>query len=163
MSGWPSRSGADFAFRTAEPVMDSSIRSTLWGAFAVLVILIAAGLALTIGILHLANRQENRIVEGSAPLLDAVYAMNDDTIIMMSAARGFALSGQTQFLQQYDEAVRDFKKSAANADQLAIDSGDKQRISSMRRNFIDIQQLTHRQMDAARDGHDLNANEFMSE
>ena len=35
--------------------MDSSIRSTLWGAFAVLVVLIAAGLALTMGILHVAN------------------------------------------------------------------------------------------------------------
>ena len=31
--------------------MDSSIRSTLWGAFAVLVVLVTAGLALTIGIL----------------------------------------------------------------------------------------------------------------
>ena len=69
--------------------MDSSIRSTLWGAFAVLVVLIAAGLALTIGILHLANRQEYRIVEGSAPLLDDVNAMNDDTLTIMSAARGF--------------------------------------------------------------------------
>ena len=143
--------------------MDSSIRSTLWGAFAVLVVLVAAGLGLTIGILHLANRQEYRIVEGSAPLLDAVYAMNDDTIIMMSAARGFALSGQTQFLQQYDEAVRDFKKSAGRADQLAVDSGDKQRIAAMRKNFMEIQQLTRREMEYARDGHDLNANEAMVE
>src|SRR5712672_3161245 len=103
--------------------MDSSIRRTLWSAFAAQVILIAAGLALTIGILHLANRQEYRIVEGSAPLLDAVYAMNDDTITIMSAARGYALTQQTQFLQQYDEAIRDFRKSAANADHLAIDSG----------------------------------------
>jgi PAS domain S-box-containing protein len=36
--------------------MDSSIRSTLWGAFAVLVVLIAAGVSLTMGILHLANQ-----------------------------------------------------------------------------------------------------------
>ena len=143
--------------------MDSSIRSTLWGAFAVLVVLVTAGLGLTIGILHLANRQEYRIVEGSAPLLDAVYAMNDDTITMMSAARGYALSSQTQFLQQYDEAVRDFKKSAAAADQQAVDSGDKQRIAAMRKNFMEIQQLTRREMDAARDGHDLNANEYMTE
>jgi len=143
--------------------MDSSIRSTLWGAFAVLVIVVAAGLALTIGILHMANRQEYRIVEGSAPLLDAVYAMNDDTITMMSAARGFALSGQTQFLQQYDEAVRDFKKEANNADQAASDSSDKQRIAKMRDNFINIQQLTRSEMEAARDGHDQNANEYMVE
>src|SRR5437763_2906284 len=132
--------------------MDSSIRSTLWGAFTVLVVLIAAGLALTMGILHLANRQEYRIVEGSAPLIDKVYAMNDDILTMMSAARGFSLSGQTQFQQQYDEAVRDFKKSAANADQLATDSGDRQKIAAMRKNFTDINQITLREMEAMRDG-----------
>ncbi|MEA2326549.1 MAG: hypothetical protein QOE68_1508, partial [Thermoanaerobaculia bacterium] len=94
--------------------MDSSIRSTLWGAFAVLVVLIAAGLALTMGIMYLANRQEYRIVEGSAPLIDNVYAMNDDILTIMSAARGYSLTQQTQFQQQYDEAIRDFKKSANN-------------------------------------------------
>ena len=72
--------------------MDSPIRSTLWSAYGVLVVLIVAGLALTVGILHLSNRQEYRIVEGSGPLLDAVGAMNDDTLAIMSAARGFALT-----------------------------------------------------------------------
>jgi len=143
--------------------MDSSIRSTLWGAFAVLVILVIAGLALTTGILHLANRQESRIVEGSAPLLDEVYAMNDDIIIMMSAARGFALTQQTQFQQQYDEAIRNFRKSAASADHLALDPADRQRIAKMRDNFKNIQQLTSREMEEAREGHDGNANEFMLE
>lgn len=143
--------------------MDSSIRSTLWGAFAVLVILIAAGLALTIGLLHVANRQEYRIVEGSTPLLDAVYAMNDDTLIIMSAARGYALTRQTQFQQQYDEAVRDFQKASANAAQLASEQRDAQRVSSMRKKFVEIRQLTDRQMDAVREGRDGNASEYMVE
>jgi len=97
--------------------MDSSIRSTLWGAFAALVVLVAADVALTVEILHLANRQEYRIVEGSAPLLDAVYEMNNDTLTIMSAARGYALTRQTQFQQQYDVAVRNFGKASANAAQ----------------------------------------------
>jgi signal transduction histidine kinase len=54
--------------------MDSSIRSTLWSAFAVLVVLVVAGLALTMGILHLSNRQEYRIVEGSGPLLMVIVS-----------------------------------------------------------------------------------------
>ena len=143
--------------------MDSSIRSILWGAFAVLVVLIAAGLALTMGILHLADRQEDRIVEGSAPLIDNIYAMNDDVLTIMAAARGYSLTQQTQFQQQYDEAVRDFKKSASNADQLATDSGDRQKIAAMRKNFTDINQITLREMEATRDGRDLNAKEFMLE
>src|SRR3977135_304902 len=111
--------------------MDSSIRRTLWSAFAALVVLIAAGLALTVGILHLANRQDYRIVEGSAPLLDAVYAMNDDTLTIMSAARGFALTHETQFQQQYDEAIRDFRKSSIKAAQLATDAHDAQLVAAM--------------------------------
>ncbi len=143
--------------------MDSSIRSTLWSAFAVLVVLIAAGLALTIGILHLSNRQESRIVEGSTPLLDAVYAMNDDTLMIMSAARGFALTRQTQFLQQYDEAIRDFRKAAAKASQLATDPHDAQVIASMRKNFNDLKQLTDQEMTSLREDRDANANEYMVE
>ncbi len=143
--------------------MDSSIRSTLWSAFAVLVVLIIAGLALTIGILHLSNRQESRIVEGSTPLLDAIYAMNDDTLMIMSAARGYALTRQTQFLQQYDEAIRDFKKAAANASQLANDPHDAQIVASMRKNFNEVKLLTDQEMTSLREDRDANANEYMVE
>jgi len=143
--------------------MDSSIRSTLWGAFAVLVVLIASGLALTMGIMHIANKQENRIVEGSAPLLDSVYAMNDDTLTLMSAARGYSLTRETQFQQQYDEAIRDFKKSSDKAAHVVTDLGDLQKIAAMRKNFTEIRQLTERQMDATRDDRNDNAKEYMVE
>jgi signal transduction histidine kinase len=133
----------------------------LWSAFAVLVILIGAGLGLTIGILHLANRQESRIVEGSAPLLDAVYAMNDDTLTLMSAARGFALTRQTQFQQQYDEAIRDYRKSSMRAAELATDAHDGQLVSKMLSNFNEVKGLTDQEMAAIREGRDANANEFM--
>jgi PAS domain S-box-containing protein len=141
--------------------MDSSIRSTLWGAFAVLVVLIASGLALTMGILHLANRQEYRIVEGSAPLISNVYAMNDDILTMMSAARGFSISKQTQFQQQYDEAVRDFKKSSDNAAQLATDPRDLQSVAAIRRNFAQISELTKKEIETATAGHDAEAKDLM--
>ncbi len=143
--------------------MDSSIRGTLWSAFAVLVVLIIAGVALTIGILHLSDRQESRIVEGSTPLLDAIYAMNDDTLMIMSAARGYALTRQTQFLQQYDEAIRDFRKAAANASQLATDPHDAQIVASMRKNFNEVKLLTDQEVTALREDRDANANEYMVE
>ena len=143
--------------------MDSSIRSTLWSAFAVLVVLIIAGLALTVGILHLSNRQEYRIVEGSGPLLDAVRSMSGDTLTIMGAARGFALTQQTQFQQQYDEAVRDFNKAHANALHLAADADprDAQHVADMRRLFNEIRQFTDQEMVSAREGRDRNANEYM--
>jgi len=163
MPGWPISTAPILHSDAAERSMDSSIRSTLWGAFAVLVVLISAGLALTVGILHLANRQEDRIVEGSAPLLNSVNAMNADTLTIMSAARGYSLTNSSQFLQQYDEAVRDFKKSSDSASHAATDPGDLQKVAAMRKNFSEIQQLTASEMDAARDGRPGNANEFMLE
>jgi len=141
--------------------MDSPIRSTLWSAYGVLVVLIVAGLALTVGILHLSNKQEYRIVEGSGPLLDAVGAMNDDTLAIMSAARGFALTKRSQFQQQYDEAVRDFRKSSTNALRLATEPRDAQRVAKMRKLFDEIKLYTDQEMTSAIDGRDGNANEFM--
>ena len=143
--------------------MEPSIRAKLWSAFGVLVVLIAAGLALTMGILHLSNSQEYRIVEGSAPLLDAVHAMNDDTLTIMSAARGYALTTQTQFQQQYDEAIRDFKKASANAAQLASDPRDAQRVAAMTANFNEIKRLTDQEMTSIREDRAGNANEYMVE
>ena len=57
--------------------MDSTIRRTLWGAFAVLTLLVAIGLTLTILILQTGKRQEYGIVHGSEPLIDAVQQIAD--------------------------------------------------------------------------------------
>ena len=143
--------------------MDSSIRTTLWGAFAALVILIATGLAVAVGILQIANRQDYRVVEGSTPLLNAVHAIDDDTETLLSAARGYALTGQTVFLGNYDEAVRDFEKSSVLAVQLAINPRDAQIVSAMRRHFQELKQLTDREIELVKDGQTANANEVLIE
>src|SRR5262245_61203491 len=101
--------------------MDSSIRTTLWVAYAALILLVIAGLAVTVGILQSANRQDYRVVEGSAPLLNAVNGMDNDAMTVISAARGYSLTGESAYLVQYDDAVRDFEKSAAAAVRLATD------------------------------------------
>lgn len=127
-----------------------------------LVVLIVAGVALTVGILHLANREENRIVEGSTPLLNAVYAMNDSTLTIISAARGYGLVSETQFQQQYDEAVRNFRKAYDDAAQLATDPRDVQLVRSMKKNFDDVKAITDQEMTASRQGQDKAANDLMT-
>src|SRR5947208_13250018 len=101
--------------------MDSSIRTTLWGAYVALILLVIAGLAVTVGILQSANRQDYRVVEGSAPLLKLTNSMDDDVMTMIGAARGYALTQQSAFAAQYDESVRDFEKSANAAFRLAAE------------------------------------------
>jgi signal transduction histidine kinase len=120
----------------------------LWSAFAALAILVLVGLALNISILQSQRRQEYRIVQSSEPLIDAVNAMDQDVTRIVSSARGFQLSRQTQFLQQYDDAVRDFDKASLTANQLAAtDPRDARLVSELRRHFVEIRKMTDRQIE----------------
>ena len=143
--------------------MDSTIRRTLWGAFLVLTLLVAIGLGLTVTVLQIGRRQESRIVHGSEPLLDAVGKMDEDVRAILAAARGFLLTQQTQFLQQYDDAVKDFAKQSTKANQLATSPQDMQVVSQLKKHFADIKGLTDEQIALAREGRGANANEYMLE
>ncbi len=101
--------------------MSSSIRRMLWGAFAALALFVAAGVGVTTAVLQLEKRQEFRILEESRPLMDAVRQMDEDLLTMVSSARGFVLTEQTQFVESYDNAVRSFQKSGALTGDLALD------------------------------------------
>ncbi len=137
--------------------MDSSIRKTLWIAYAALIMLVVAGLAVTVGILQSANRQDYRIVEGSVPLLTAVAAMDNDTRTLVNASRGYALLEETAYLVEYDDAVRDFAKSAAAAQRLAAVAGDQQRVAAMIEHFDQIKGLTNEQLRLSREAQNAAA------
>ncbi|MDQ6800919.1 MAG: ATP-binding protein [Acidobacteriota bacterium] len=143
--------------------MDSTIRRTLWGAFFVLTLLVAIGLGLTVTVLQIGRRQESSIVHGSEPLLDAVGKMDEDVRAILGAARGFLLTQQSQFLQQYDDAVKDFAKQSTKANQLATSPQDIQVVSQLTKHFADVKGLTDQQIVLAREGRGANANEYMLE
>ncbi|HUJ13832.1 MAG TPA: ATP-binding protein [Thermoanaerobaculia bacterium] len=143
--------------------MDSTIRRTLWGAFAVLSLLVVIGLAITVLILQSGKRQEYRIVHTSEPFLDAVQEMDKDVVLMLGATRGYLLTQQTQFLEQYDDAVRDFDKQAVTATQLATSPQDAQLVGEFRHHFADIKSLSDQQIELTKDGRPSNANEYMLE
>ncbi len=143
--------------------MDSTIRRTLWGAFAALTALIVIGLSLALIVLQASKRQEYRIVHGSEVLLDAVQQMDGDVVGIMAAARGYLLTQQTQFLQQYDDAVREFEKDAITAVQLSSDPHDGQLVSQLRAHFREVKRITDQQIELVREGKLGNANEYMLE
>jgi PAS domain S-box-containing protein len=144
-------------------LMDSTIRRTLWGAFFVLTLLVAIGLGLTVTVLQIGRRQESRIVHGAEPLLDAVEQMDEDVHAMLASSRGFLLTQQTQFLQQYDDAIKDFAKQSAKANQLATSPQDLQVVSQMKKHYVDIKGLTDEQISLSKEGRAANANEYMLE
>ncbi len=99
--------------------MSSSIRRVLWGAFFGLVLLTVAGVAATVVTLRMEQRQDTRNAQFSRPLLDAARNMDEALTSMISASRGYALTGDAAFSQQYDDAFRRFDTAAARARDLA--------------------------------------------
>lgn len=125
--------------------MSPSIRRLLWGAFGGLALLTAAGVVLTLSILRMEQRLEFRIVQESRPLLDSVRAMDEALSTMVSASRGYLLTGQTAFIAQYDEAARDYDKAEMLATEVARDTRDIQVVNEFRVHFREVKELMDRQ------------------
>src|SRR5207237_10334460 len=88
--------------------MSGSIRRMLWAAFAALALFVACGVGLTTAVLQLEKRQEYAVVQESRPLLDAVDAMDESILRMISASRAYLLTHHTQFIDQYETSVKNF-------------------------------------------------------
>jgi len=117
----------------------------LWGAFASLMVLVVLGLILNLVILQRENLHESQIFQSDRPLLENVDRMDTGIVTMVSASRGYLASRETQFLQQYDDAIRDFDKASQNAKQLALDPADENLVREFRRHFDEVRALTDRQ------------------
>src|SRR5262245_33213772 len=127
--------------------MSPSIRRMLWGAFAGLALLTAAGTAFTITVLRMDQRQEYAVVQQSRPLLEAVRDMDDALDMMVSASRGYVLNGDAAFRQQYDDAVRKFNTAAeSQALTQATNPRDRNRIKEFKAHYTKIKGLTDKQI-----------------
>ncbi len=127
--------------------MSPSIRRMLWGSFAGLALLVAAGVAFTITVLRMEQRQEVVVVQQSRPLIDAVRDMDDALDAMVSASRGYLFRGETAFTQQYGDAVRAFDKAASQAESNAIKPEDKQQLTRFTRHYEEVKKLITQQID----------------
>jgi PAS domain S-box-containing protein len=141
--------------------MSPAIRRMLWTAFIGLVILTAGGVALTITILRLEQRQEYFVLQESRPLLDAVREMDGAVARMVSAARGYQISGQTAFTQQYDDAVKEFGKAESLALEVARDPRDRKVIMEFQAHFRELKELSDLQIEHREHGEDAAARDTM--
>src|SRR5216684_7011060 len=143
--------------------MDSSVRRTLWGAFGALsALIIILGLALTV--LQTERKQEYRTVHTVQPLLDAVQDMDGATTQLLAASRGYTLRPhETQFLDQYDLAIRTFNRAAVAAVDAAREPRMQRQVTDFRREFEELKKLTDQQVTYVREDKPLNAMEFMLE
>jgi PAS domain S-box-containing protein len=119
----------------------------VWAAFLGLTLLTAAGVALTIFVLRTEERNEHRIVEESRPLLDAVNTMDEAILTMVSASRGFVMTDQTAYEQQYDDAVRAYNRASDQAGALAKGTRHEQTIHNMDKHYGEVERLTRKQIE----------------
>jgi signal transduction histidine kinase/CHASE3 domain sensor protein len=125
--------------------MSPIIRRMLWGAFIGLTVLIAGSVIFTIAVLRMEQRYESVIVQESRPLLDDVRSMEESLTTMVSATRGYVISGQTAFVQQYEDAVREFGTDQASAFEHVTDLRDREILKQFTRHFQEVKARTDEQ------------------
>ena len=128
--------------------MSPSIRRLLWGAFLGLTLLVAAAVALTISVLQAERRMEVDLTQKSRPLLDSVRVMDRSLATIVSASRGYILTDQTQFVQQYDDARREFEKAHSTAVSIVTNDRERKILNDFGRHYNEVLALTDEQMRA---------------
>src|ERR1051325_10780002 len=128
--------------------MSPSIRRMLWGAFGGLALLVAAGVAFTIAVLRMEQRQMSEVLQQSRPFIDAVRDMDDALDAMVSASRAYILNGQTAYTQQYLDAVRAFDKADSQAETNVINGKDRKQLGAFVAHYQQLKGLMHQQLDA---------------
>ena len=143
--------------------MSGSIGRMLWGAFTALALFVALGVVLTAVVLQMEKQEEHRLLEGSRPLLDAVRHMEVRLDTMVSASRAYALSGRSQFTEQYSSAARGLEEAHTEAVALAGDPRDQRLLADFRRHAGEIKRLADSQIALVNEEKIDNAKQFAVE
>jgi signal transduction histidine kinase/PAS domain-containing protein len=123
----------------------------LWAAFIGLAILTVVGVAATISILLGEQEQESMILQQWRPMLDSIRQMDDSLTTMISASRGYVITGDTAFVQQYDDAARNFETAKLRARELVRDARDSQLLEALIRHQLDVKEYTDAQIGTRND------------
>jgi PAS domain S-box-containing protein len=135
----------------------------IWGAFIGVAVLTAASVALTISVLQMEQRNEFLIVR-SRPLIDAVRKMDKSLLVMVSATRGYVMTKEGSFVQQYDDAVRTFETKEDLAAQYlhqARNQRDQRTLDNLSAHYKELKALTDEQIHLKDEGKNDEAKDLM--
>ncbi len=133
----------------------------LWGAFGGLALLTAGGVALTIAVLRMEQRFEQRLVQQSRPFMDAVNQMDDSLALMVSASRGYLSSGDSSFSAQYEDASRNYDEAEKTARDLSNGTTDIGDLNEFRVHAHEIKDLLNQQNQYRDDHRQADAENIM--
>jgi len=143
--------------------MNPSIRKILWSVFGALFLFVVLSVALNLTILFLVKKQQDRTIEFYEPLLEALLSMDRDITSMLAAARGYAVTQQTQFESNYLDAIREFQQHAAAARTLATSPADRTLVAAVLQQFETLRRLCDEQIEATKEQNSRVAIEKMVE
>ncbi|HVR42612.1 MAG TPA: ATP-binding protein, partial [Thermoanaerobaculia bacterium] len=134
-----------------------------WAAFIALFVFVTLAATINILVLQREKRQYSRVIRVFEPLLESMMSMDGAISSMLAAARAYTVTSKTEFLAQYDEAIRNFEKTAAAATAVAIEPRDEQLIGGMRQHFEQLRQLSDLQIQRTDEGRIAEAIQIMLE
>lgn len=118
----------------------------IWGAFIGVALLTTASVAVTIVVFRMEQRNEFQLVQKSRPLFDAVRKMDESLLVMVSATRGYLITKEGAFVQQYDDAVRMFGTKALAGQQFIRNQRDQQTLTELIAHYNEVKVLTDEQI-----------------
>ncbi|MGA7617130.1 MAG: ATP-binding protein [Thermoanaerobaculia bacterium] len=132
--------------------MTRTTRQTLWAAFGTLFVFVTLAATMNIIVLQQEKRQYSRVIQVYEPLLEAIMKMDGSVSSMLAAARGYTMTRQTQFLSQYDDAIREFESTATAAATLATEPRDSALVNGMRDHFQKLKELSDEEISLSKSG-----------
>lgn len=134
--------------RVHEIQMNNSIRRTLWAVFGAIFVFIILATTLNIYVLHTERQQQRRVGQVYEPLLESIMAMDSSISAMLAAARAYTMTGRTEFLAEYEQAIKNHEKTAQAAFQLARQERDGAIVEAMTEHFQELKQLSDEQIES---------------
>jgi PAS domain-containing protein len=132
-------------------------------AFGALSLFVVLAATMNILVLQQERRHFARAMQVYGPLLESMMSMDGTLSSMLAATRGYTISQQTQFLSQYDEAIRRFELTYETASSLATEQRDRALIDGMREHYLELRKLSDEQVTLTREGRRREALDVMLE
>ncbi|HUO84090.1 MAG TPA: ATP-binding protein, partial [Thermoanaerobaculia bacterium] len=117
-----------------------------------LFLFIVVATSMNIMVLQNEKRQQSRVGQVYEPLLESLMSMDSSIGSMLAASRGYTLTQKTEFLAQYDEAIRNFQTTANAAFALATQPRDRELVQGMYDHFVELRKLSDQQIELSDPG-----------
>lgn len=126
--------------------MQPSVRKPLWAAFGTLIALLAIAAGLNLALLRYEKKLETRQTRVYDRLVRNVVQLDGSLSSMLAAARGYTITRQPSFLDQYHESIRNFERTLMSSREMAIEPRDMQLVQSIGRHFTELRAISDRQI-----------------